>query len=754
MSQSAFNGAAASVAAPIPRRKKKKWNFVPGAVVLGYVERDFRQSYLDLDAKTANVHSMRAIPSINALKGSGGLFYDIYETGGGTVEGDYLRGRFHVRPLRRIRKRLSHDIGMRPLKRGVYVVGRYRRHPQDIALANAILSRAVGSDEGKPELEKIFDAQDLPEKILPALREAQERFDKGFSNGVEIGICFSARARFTDAYYHERMDALVAMCEGFTCVKAIGPKDTVGYMRGRVDEKGRPLKLCEGNSAMIYDAIADRVEKLHKKQGYGPGTITGHTHDSGFANEAAAAMIAAHYQRRSNVIKQIRMDELPGGNGFPDAEVFVPMLRQDGYDIPMPQEWFEERARIKRALTHMAAPYGGKDRNKHWTGEQLRRGGCAVGSQGSLYRMYVVGAVQEFISSNADLITSDAEKERARILIKDMAMIFNGWLCDQTGWHAVTPAADLQNQMAGKALEPDKTFSGLMVGMIKTGKLRELFQNPDFNPWEKDGAWVHQFIMDNALNTHIRSASAADYARDPVPVEGGILPPVAEQLKPLMKTGPSAEATIIGPDAIAFADAMLAKIEKARIANPEIEKQEAVLPYFPTKDEIILMYLSRFNADAPPAAQDEIKKTFERMIMRPEHTYPFDWLTDARFREKACAGDAKAFDLFMTHGAKTFPELVTKAPEEAFRLLGEWQVSPENFTRDWGMDRYSKINRAHERRAEKTLARRKVWNGGTVTAEEQKNTGIAARQRPGIRRAANGSSAATANGAGEPAPGK
>lgn len=665
-------------------------------ITLGYVERDFRQSDLDLDAATGNPHSMRAIPYINDLVTSGGLYYDIYETGGGTVEGDTMRGRHHVSALEHVREDLSDDIGFRPLKRGIYLLGRHRRNPQDMALANDILSRAAQSDQGTPELEKIFDAQNRPEKILAALIDAQRRYDAGLSNGVEIAMCFSARKRFDDAYYDQRIDAIMQAIKGFTCVKATGIKDTVGYVRGEVDEAGNPLKLSQGNAALLTQRMVAAMEKLHEEQGYGPTTFTGHWHDSGYGNDGAVASIDAFCKMPRKYVDHIRMDELPGDNGFPDAEVFIPRLNERGLLIPMPKKWIEARAGIKRSLKEMAAPYGDKSKNRHWTGEQLRRGGCAIGSQGPFYRMYVSSIINQFIQANGADVQTDADKARAATMIKGVAMIFNGWLGDQTAWHAITPAADLLNQMAGAALQPDKSTAGMLQGMLQNGKLLELFKDPQFDPWAKDDAWWEAYINDNKIDQYIRSAKAADYARDAIPVEGGVKPVVLDRLTPDMKEGVVEDAKIIGPDAIAFADKMMLKIEQERL-KPEVKAKEQHAPYFPSRDDIILMYLCRFDADASDASQKEMLRTFERAIFQPEHTYPLLWLPvpdPKKFAETASTDDKAMIAALTKNSVAGFAGLYKADPNTALQFLSIWQVTPEKFTRDWGMARYLVENRA------------------------------------------------------------
>lgn len=665
---------------------------------LGYVERDLRQSDLDLDAATGNPHSMRAIPHINDLLTSGGLYYDVYETGGGTVEGDNMRGRHHVARLESVREVLSDEIGFRPLKRGIYLLGRHRRGPEDMALANDILSRTAQSDQGTPELEKIFDAQNRPEKILSALIDAQRRYDAGLNNGVEIAMCFSARKRFNDAYYDERIDAIMEAIKGFTCVKATGIKDTVGYVRGETNEKGEPLTLSQGNAALLTQRMVAAMEKLHEEQGFGPTTFTGHWHDSGYGNEGAVASMDAFSKMPRKHVDHLRMDELPGNNGFPDAEVFIPELNKRGHNIPMPQKWLASRAAIKRILNEMAAPYGSKDKNRHWTGEQLRRGGCAVGSQGPFYRLYVSSIINQFIAANGDTIQNDADKARAAQMIKGVAMIFNGWLGDQTAWHAITPAADLLNQMSGSALQPDKSMAGMLQGMFQSGKLMELFKDPGFDPWAKDDAWWANYIADNELHKHIRSAKAADYARDAIPVEGGVLPVVLDQLKPDMKQGADTAVKIIGPDAIAFADRMMLKIEQERL-KPDVKAKEQHAPYFPSRDDIILMYLCRFDADADDRSQKDMLRTFERAIFQPEHSYPLLWLpvpNPADFAKTANSDDRAMIEALMKNGVAGFADLYKKAPTTALQFLSIWQVTPEKFTRDWGMARYLTENRAPE----------------------------------------------------------
>jgi hypothetical protein len=660
-------------------------------IAMGFVLRDYIQSLLGLKVFMGSRLPLRAaalLGEANAVRG--GIRYSMFEIGGGISEGDYRDGRDHLEGLEALDRALSPDVVLRSLLRGEHVNTRHRRHPKDHARIMRIIRDHVGVPNGREHAERCFNAQNNVEQRKAGLDSAQAAYDARQPVTSELVICFSVRKHFDAEYYEKVIGDAIKSCRGVPSIKKITIKDTVGYLRGPTDEQGRALTLEEGNCFLIAQDITRRIEALWNKQKYGPTEVSLHTHDSGRANDAVVAFIDGVMQTTRRHVKRVSVDSLPGGFGFADPFVFFDRLAQKYSHIKIPHELLAKWKQIENVLRKIAAPFGGVSANKHWTDEQLIQCGCAVGAQGSFYDLYVRSAIDDFMQAHPDLFNGPQAAEmtkRARILIKGIAMRFNEWAVDEARWHSITPGADNMNMIAGSSGRPK---SGLLEAMNKQNLIRGLLEE-GFDPWKPGAEWWHNYIVGNKLHENIFTPSVVEYAREPVPLKAGMGPTLLGHLQKLFK-GENRPPEEIGPQADAFVEKMLALIDIER-KKPENKGLEDAVPFWPSKDSIELMYLTRWPRTVSADDKVKLEAEMKHVCLHPEHSYPLHWTIEDRVMKSGNSFDQRFYTAYKKNGAFTFLELLAKDPGEATQLYRMWLDYPERFTRDWGLRR---LQRLHE----------------------------------------------------------
>ncbi len=654
MSNGLLNGATGEVTSPRPLAKKTKKTLLWGLPV-----RDVSQSEMDNDLAMDDSEVLEMQELIGELNKAGsGVKVDAFEgDSGAQPQVNYYRGRCTLASLQTTHETLPTNITNRLLVRGEFGVCLEPRTPEDLEETYRLMANAAGATSGRTVTFKVFDAQNRPEKIAASINALRKLRGEGFAIEAEIAMCYSAYDGLGRDYYQDRMKKLLAVDSGDGLVTAFSLKDTVGYLRG-VD-----VPFERGNTAELT-RMALQVMDAHKAQNLASGlkTFAIHSHDSGHADEAMAAGMAAYLQEPTRHEFNMRGDGIFGGHGFPDpVRVNEKLRKADALAAAIAPAQHDVIKKMESCFTKIFARYG-DDLKPLWTGDQLVRSRIAKGAQRSAMRLGIKPLLDHNPEFDFRAPRAGAGIDHLRHVVLGVFGLVNGQLAEQYGLtHAVTLAANNHNMSAMQ----------VVGAMMKDGFLKDMLTSGK-DPWVMpDSEWAGITERYHEAITHTASMH---YFAGPMP--GKKHPGLAAQIEKM--NGENDPPQTVG--------LKLAARNYALDTKAKYEKDKAPPEHRLSQEEIRFNYLIASRGGVAPGELAVFCKS-------PAHVKPVAWFGYLINHFKPTALEQKIMDAYMDSGAKTFDELRRKIGQRANDLRMEWVLSPSHRRHGFGMAEISRRDR-------------------------------------------------------------
>ena len=473
----------------------------------------------------------------------------IENVAGAQCQVDGLCGRDPYETIRQSVSSLELHIGARPLIRGSNGVGLKVLHPQDLERVLRYLAEAAGATEGRLVTFKLFEAQNRPEDLIPALKILSKLRREGYNIECELAECYTADAvndleqpdgpnedpRATDfklgviynaAYYENKTYDLlksyerlkeIAAAQGDVIdpdlVTAIGIKDMIGMLLGNEGA------VEDGNSYETTKACLRGMQRFLKEYPDSKlRTFCMHNHNTGHGVAALAASIAAFLDEKeqqgpdSSVAKmKMRGDVIPDGSSFAGPKDVNEELKAEyGYDLGISPEqnvildqWNLLFAGLKRFYNYCLIKLD------LLSGEQKRFAFIAGGALGSDERKAMNPLAPQLVSAfKAAGVEIDAKT--AKSMIKGLFIYVRRQLYFDNGHpHSVTPAA-FNLSISTKDIIDGMIREGFVKEMLDAGiDLAAVGESKDLSV-KIPKKWVARF---SEFYTHINHAASIDYFR-------------------------------------------------------------------------------------------------------------------------------------------------------------------------------------------------------------------------------------------------